>query len=48
MDHEQAKQLAQRFVRFVETGDPSGVLADEVFCDINDVETLAFEIGELH
>jgi hypothetical protein len=35
MDHEEAKKLAERFVRFVETNEPEGVLADDVFCDIN-------------
>ena len=35
MDHEAAKKVAERFVRFVETTDPDGVLADDVFCDIN-------------
>jgi hypothetical protein len=35
MDHEQAKAIAERFVRFVETNEPSGLLADDVFADIN-------------
>ncbi len=35
MDHEAAKRIAEQFVRFVETNEPDGVLADDVFCDIN-------------
>jgi hypothetical protein len=35
MDHEDAKKIAERFVRFSETNDPAGVLADDVFADIN-------------
>ena len=35
MDHEQAKKVAERFVRFVETNEPDGLLADDVFADIN-------------
>lgn len=35
MDHEAAKKIAERFVRFVETNEPDGVLADDVFTDIN-------------
>jgi hypothetical protein len=31
MDVESAKKIGVRFVRFVETNDPSGVLSDEVF-----------------
>jgi hypothetical protein len=35
MDHEAAKKIAERFIRFMETNEPDGVLADDVFCDIN-------------
>lgn len=35
VDHEQAKQIGERFVRFVETNDPNGIFADDVFADIN-------------
>jgi hypothetical protein len=35
MDHEDAKKIAERFVRVIETNDPSGVFAEDVFCDIN-------------
>ena len=35
MDDEGAKQLADRFVRFLETADPGDLFADEVFADIN-------------
>ena len=35
MDHEEAKKIAERFVRFCETNEPDGLLADDVFCDIN-------------
>jgi hypothetical protein len=35
MDDEAAKKIAERFVRFVETGDPNDVLAADVFADIN-------------
>lgn len=35
MDHEEAKKLAERFVRFVETNEGGDVLAEDVFCDIN-------------
>jgi hypothetical protein len=34
MDHEAAKQIGERFVRAVETGDVS-LFAEDVFCDIN-------------
>jgi len=34
MDHEEAKKVAERFVRVVENNDVS-VFADDVFCDIN-------------
>jgi hypothetical protein len=34
MDHEAAKGIAERFVRFVETNDPDGLLADDVFADM--------------
>ena len=35
MEHEEAKKLAERFVRFVETAEADGLLAQDVFCDIN-------------
>lgn len=35
MDHEEAKKLAEKFVRFVETNEPGDVFADDVFADIN-------------
>jgi ketosteroid isomerase-like protein len=35
MNHEEAKKIAERFVRFCETNDLGGVLAEDVFCDIN-------------
>jgi hypothetical protein len=35
MDHEEAKKIAERFVRFVETNEPDEVFADDVFADIN-------------
>ena len=35
MDHESAKQIAEGFVRAMESGDTAGVFADDVFCDIN-------------
>ena len=35
MDNEGAKKIAERFVRVVETNDPSDVFAEDVFCDIN-------------
>lgn len=36
MDHEQAKQVAERFVRAIEASDASGAaFAEDVFCDIN-------------
>jgi hypothetical protein len=35
MDHEEAKKVAERFVKFVETNDPGDVLANDVFADIN-------------
>jgi hypothetical protein len=35
MDHEEAKRIGERFVRFVETNGGAGVFDDEVFADIN-------------
>jgi hypothetical protein len=35
VDHEAAKKLAERFVRFSETGVADGLFAEDVFCDIN-------------
>jgi ketosteroid isomerase-like protein len=35
MDDEAVKKIAERFVRFVETGDPSDLLASDVLADVN-------------
>ena len=35
MDHEQAKQIGERFVRAVETNATGALFAPDVFCDIN-------------
>jgi hypothetical protein len=35
MDHEAAKQVAEAFVRFIETNDAGDVFAADVFADIN-------------
>lgn len=35
MDHEEAKRIAERFVRFVETNEPGEAVAEDVLADIN-------------
>jgi hypothetical protein len=35
MDHEAAKQVAERFVRAIEASDAGSAFAPDVFCDIN-------------
>jgi hypothetical protein len=35
MDHEDAKLIGERFVRFIETSDAHGLFAADAFCDIN-------------
>lgn len=35
MDDEEAKKIAERFVRFLETNDPGDVFAGDVFADVN-------------
>lgn len=35
MDHEEAKKIAERFVRAIEASHASDVFAEDAFCDIN-------------